>query len=86
MTVTGTDDVCAACPDLRAGVCTRRPDMDAEVRELDALAGRLLDVRAGERVTWEALRERLPGVLCTWRAEACDGCEWAHVCLPRMDA
>jgi hypothetical protein len=84
--VAGADDVCAACAGLRAGLCTFRPDMEAEIRRLDSLAVRLLGVETGQEVCFAALRESLPDVLGEWRAQACAECDWKAICSPRMDA
>jgi len=74
--VTGADSVCAPCPGLTGTMC----ESEDEVRRLDELAVRLLDVAPGETVVWADTRDRLPDVLEAWYAGACDGCSWLAVC------
>lgn len=70
------DAVCAPCPSLKGATC----ELETEVHRLDLLAAGLLDVRPGDEVGWEDVRERLPDILDAWYAGACDGCSWLGVC------
>jgi hypothetical protein len=76
----GVDDVCLACPHLRAGKCSYKKG-EATIRRLDALALELLDIRAGSRVDWLALKNRLPRIFPEWRRKACVECDWLSVCM-----
>lgn len=73
-----TDDVCARCPNNRAGVCVssgKTADYDSRVLELCGL-------ETGVSMRWaafeELVRERIlaPGK----REEICGDCEWSGLC------
>jgi len=76
--VNGADSVCTPCPGLTGTMC----EAEKEVRRLDDLALRLLEVAPGDTVVWNNVRDRLPDVLEAWYAGACDGCSWLTVCRP----
>jgi uncharacterized protein len=85
------DNVCAACPEL--GPDNRCASDDAggeeEIMRIDALALRVLDSHVGEHLTLADARERLDADAVgvgLWRAEACHGCSWEHVCEPGWNA
>ncbi len=79
--VAGPDDLCRACPWLKHGVCVHREGAEAEIQEMDEAALALLGLKPGAQVTWEGLRERLPGLMPVWRERFCRACEWRAVCL-----
>lgn len=79
----GPDDVCARCHHLGAeGECTLEPGGEQSIRALDKLAVELLQVDTGQRVDYEQVRAQVARVLRQWRAQACDGCQWATQCEP----
>lgn len=75
----GADDVCLACPHLRAGKCGYKKG-EAVVKRLDALALELLKVREESHVDWLELEKRLPRIFLEWRNKACVECDWLGVC------
>lgn len=77
--VDGLDDVCEACPH-NVGFCNFSENSEEEVRGLDALALRLLDLKLGTIVNWEDLRIRVPKIMDEWRNLACKECDWRGVC------
>jgi uncharacterized protein len=78
--VTGPDDVCASCPDLRDGICAHAPDSEAQVRTLDEAALALLGMSGGDVANYAEVLERFADVRDEWAATACEGCEWARFC------
>lgn len=83
--VAGADDVCAACPELGAdGRCASgSAGGEPEIARIDALACELLGLAPGARARLADVREQLADDAIAagrWRYEACDGCEWEHVC------
>ncbi|MEW6458195.1 MAG: DUF1284 domain-containing protein [Bacillota bacterium] len=77
--VDGTDDVCGACPYNRDGFCTYSGNADQEVRRLDELAVKLLNVR--NTVGWNHLKCRIPEIIEVWKEEACRDCDWNKTCF-----
>ena len=85
LVVEGADNVCAACPDLDANGCCASESAggEPEIARIDALALAVLGLGPGERISLAEARVRLAGDAVGvghWRAEACHGCEWEHVC------
>lgn len=83
--VEGTDDVCRACHRLTGEACEVDAAPERAISALDALATRLLDVSPGERIETDSLDGRVSAALTAWRGEACADCDYARVCLPRME-
>ncbi|MGI6265038.1 MAG: DUF1284 domain-containing protein [Acutalibacteraceae bacterium] len=77
----GADDICAACPHNRDGVC----DTEDKVRRYDAAVTALCALSPGEQRSWSQWRtladQRIlrPGRL----KEICGDCEWAGVCAAK---
>ena len=73
-----SDSICEACPNRRGAHC----DTPSKIRELDEAHARILDLKAGDRITWgEAktrLRERMSVEL---HQEACAPCGWRKLGL-----
>ncbi len=80
--VTGPDDVCAACPSLVDGRCSREPEGEEEIRILDSLALELLGLKAGDDFDYGEVSVWVPRILDRWHMLACDGCEWEANCRP----
>lgn len=77
--VDGTDDVCGACPYSRDGFCAYSENADQEVRRLDELAARLLNVR--DTVGWDQVKGRIPAIIEAWKKDACKHCDWNKTCF-----
>ena len=91
LVVDTVDNVCAACPVLGPDNQCESEDGggEEEIVRIDALALRVLDAHVGEHVTLSDARERLEADafgVGVWRAEACHGCTWEHVCEPGWNA
>lgn len=86
LAVAGADDVCRACPSLSAnGMCLDPHGGQTEIERIDALAGELLDIHPGSRLSLAQVAERLADdAIATgrWRFDACGGCAWEDVCEP----
>jgi len=78
--VEGADDVCRACPALQGEKCAAKPDMDAQIREMDRRAAAHLGVRVGARIAWPDVRARVAATPKEWFAAFCEGCDWTGVC------
>jgi len=76
----GADDVCKMCPYLKEGICFYDKDTEAEIREMDRRAIRLLRLRTRWRVKWLDIREKIPQIFCEWAREYCKDCNWRTVC------
>ncbi|HAK88028.1 MAG TPA: DUF1284 domain-containing protein [Nitrospiraceae bacterium] len=78
--VSGDDDVCAKCLYLKDHKCAYDENADEEIREMDETALRLLNLRAGQRVTWQAVKEYMPGIFREWYNRYCNDCDWKQAC------
>jgi uncharacterized protein len=78
--VDGPDDICAACPGLRDNFCAWDDGSEAEVRRIDALASRLVDVAPGDAVGWTTTEDAVVAGLREWSTDACRPCTWHTVC------
>jgi len=76
----GADDVCHACPHLAGGGCNYMADNEEEIKRLDAIALKLLNLEAGDKADWEALRKTLPRIFPEWKTRACGKCDWLRTC------
>jgi hypothetical protein len=78
--VEGADDVCRACPALQGERCAAKPDMDAQIREMDREAAAHLGLGVGARVLWEDVKAKVASTPGEWLAAFCEGCDWEKVC------
>jgi hypothetical protein len=76
----GADDVCKMCPYLKEGICFYDKDTEAEIREMDRRAIRLLRLKTRRRVKWLDIREKIPQIFREWSREYCEDCSWRKVC------
>ncbi len=79
--VEGPDDVCRCCPYLKGTVCKYTEDSEEEIKEMDRRAMEFLAVKAGEKLHWSHVRERLPEIFGKWAELYCEGCHWRKACL-----
>lgn len=76
----GADDVCNKCPNLRQGECSYTEGADAEIREMDNIALKLLNLSGGSVVRWDDVRKRIPEIFQVWYTEYCNSCGWKKAC------
>jgi len=76
----GPDDVCEKCPYLEDGTCSFNKGADDKIREMDKTALALLQVKAGSRVTWSDMKEKLPDIFSRWSQPYCRMCDWRNAC------
>ncbi|MFH0811156.1 MAG: DUF1284 domain-containing protein [Pseudomonadota bacterium] len=80
LVVEGPDEVCGICPWFNGQICEHSAGAEAEIRDMDATAMRLLNVAPGDSVAWPALQEHLPEILSPWRERYCRSCGWQAAC------
>lgn len=78
--VSTADNICTRCPYLKAYKCTYDEKADEEIREMDETALRLLDLRVGQKTTWQHLRNLIPGIFQEWHDRYCNNCDWKKAC------
>lgn len=76
----GADDVCAACLHLKQGRCMQADNADEDIREMDAKALTLLGPSVSDRVRWNLLQDKIPGIFRKWYSLYCIECDWRNVC------
>ena len=76
----GADNVCKMCPYLRREKCLYDEDADAEMREMDRRAMKLLRLKINERVKWTEIGKKIPEIFKEWSEEYCKECDWRRVC------
>ena len=76
----GADDVCKMCPYLKEGICFYDKDTEAEIREMDRRAMRLLSLKNQRKVKWRDIKEKIPQIFREWAREYCKDCNWRKVC------
>lgn len=81
----GADDVCAACPYIKDGICSFNREAEEEIRTMDRLALQLLRLSPGENAEWEAIKDKLPAVFSRWYDANCSACRWLGACEKQPD-
>ncbi len=76
----GIDDVCIKCPYMRDYRCKYDEDRELEIREMDEMALRLLNIKENTKIKWKDIKEKIPEVFPLWYANYCYDCEWNNVC------
>ncbi len=79
--VEGPDELCSACPYLGSEGCTN--PSEEEIAELDKYALEMLNLRVGERVRMDRVREILREKGDQIR-EFCSDCEFRSACEPEI--
>lgn len=74
----GPDDICAACPNMREGLCTSQE----KVCRYDAAVQQLCGWRTGEEMPWKAFCTRTEEAILSpgLRETVCGDCEWNDLC------
>lgn len=80
LVVEGADNVCLFCPYLIRGECNYKPQAEKEIKRLDELALKLLNIKKGELISFNEISSSLPQILSLWKKEACSDCDWKKVC------
>lgn len=76
----GADTVCRKCPSLREDACQYSQGADKEIKTMDQMALTLLGAVPGDRLDWQQVREKLPGIFKEWRRAWCINCGWRRAC------
>ncbi|MEW6214590.1 MAG: DUF1284 domain-containing protein [Nitrospirota bacterium] len=79
----GADDICKRCPYLKGDRCFYVKD--AEIREMDRRAIKLLRLKIKGRVKWLDIRKKIPEILHEWSREYCEECDWRKTCKQRAN-
>jgi hypothetical protein len=73
--INSADAVCAACPNLQAGICKTQEKVDA----LDKKHSQVLGVKAGDKLTWLETQKLIKSKVVDIN-NLCSGCEWSIIC------
>lgn len=76
----GADDICGGCPYLKDYKCKYDEGADEEIREMDEMALRLLEIEQGTKIRAQEIKEKIPGIFPRWFANWCYECDWLKVC------
>jgi len=82
--LSGSDDVCRMCPYLKGEICFYNKDAEAEIREMDRMAIRLLGLKTKESVKWLDIGGKVLEILHIWAREYCKECDWRTVCEKKI--
>ncbi|HIJ60980.1 MAG TPA: DUF1284 domain-containing protein [Nitrospirae bacterium] len=78
--ITGSDEVCKACPYLAFDSCNLTENADEEIRQMDNLALELLNMQDGIEIKWQILSNKIPKIINSWKKRYCFSCQWKEVC------
>jgi hypothetical protein len=78
--VDSMDDVCVSCPHLNYGKCMHKPDSEFEIRLLDQMALRFLELKPNHNVTWEQAKDKTMLMSNDQFLEFCKNCDWEKLC------
>ncbi|MDQ7787886.1 MAG: DUF1284 domain-containing protein [Thermodesulfovibrionales bacterium] len=76
----GADDICSACPSLQEKRCRYSEDSEKEIKEMDRAAIELLHIQSHVKISWLAIKERIPEIFASWAGKFCRECDWFAVC------
>ena len=76
----GVDDVCAGCSYLKEDRCRYSENADKEILEMDKKALELLDHSHNDKVRWNELENKIPGIFPEWFSLYCRECDWKKAC------
>jgi len=77
----GADDVCRMCPFLNNEECFYNEVAEAEIREMDSLALKLLRLKKQDSINWLDIKNRISAVFGKWAAIYCGKCGWRQACV-----
>ncbi len=78
--ISTADNICTRCPYLEDYKCTYDEKADEEIREMDETALKLLNLTAGQKITWQAVKGYIPGIFHEWHDRYCNECDWKQAC------
>jgi hypothetical protein len=76
----GADDVCRACPYMKAEKCMYDEHSDEEIKEMDEVALTLLNETPSMKTEWHLIKERIPEIFPLWLERYCKKCPWEKAC------
>lgn len=79
--VSTADSICARCPYLKDYKCTYDEKAEEEIREMDEIALKLLNLSPGQRIKWQDLKNLIPNIFPEWRDRYCNECDWKQACI-----
>lgn len=78
--ISTADNICIRCPYLKDYKCTYAEKADEKIREMDETALKLLNLRIGQKITWEAVKGYIPAIFHEWHDRYCNECDWKQMC------
>ncbi|MFZ6008012.1 MAG: DUF1284 domain-containing protein [Nitrospirota bacterium] len=78
--ISTADNICTRCPYLKDYKCTYDEKADEDIREMDETALKLLNLRAGQKITWQDLKNLIPDIFLQWHDRYCNECDWKQAC------
>ena len=78
--VSGADDVCSRCPNLKNNKCSSLEYSDEQIHYQDREALALLGYQPGITVDWKEISTRIPEIIEEWKAKFCVNCGYRKVC------
>jgi hypothetical protein len=79
--IEGADDVCKKCPYLEDGRCIINEHSDEDIRLQDREALRLLGLKPGMVLKWDAVSIRMHPILAEWKKKFCSDCSYRRICF-----
>lgn len=76
----GADNICTSCLHLNQSRCQSTENAEEEIREMDKKALELLELLPRDKVTWDEVKEKLPGIFSEWFSQYCLECKWKEAC------
>lgn len=76
----GPDDICKACPHLKAERCSYSEHSEEEINNMDTHALTLTAFKEGAVLKWNHIKELLPQLFPIWYKRYCRFCHWRWAC------
>jgi hypothetical protein len=78
--ISTADNICTKCPYLKDYKCTYDEKADDKIRQMDETALRLLNLSAGQKITWQTVKRYIQGIFHGWHDKYCSDCDWKQAC------
>ncbi len=75
-----SDDVCIKCPYMKNYRCEYDEDAEIEIREMDRMALKLLNIKENTKIKWKDIKEKIPEIFSAWYENYCYDCDWNQAC------